>query len=175
MYESNFDRDPMPARAGDDLDGWDSPNWQEVPIFSCDPSTGGTALWPSDVKEVIAENLHRLKVLRSNSSQTLSVYIPASSENTVSYRDELLTLLANFCGGATSVPMMGVYKAKSGALIFEKNFLVYAWIDGDLMAEALRMTLSFTERLKEELNQDAVLIEINRRPIIDRRTANDRP
>jgi hypothetical protein len=155
--------------------GWgDALKWEETPINVCNLSAAGNAIWPQNIMEVLTEDIQRFQVLKCNSIQTLGVYIPASPHNATQYMHELMILLSNFGGGASSIPMRGVYESQSGSLIWEYNFLVWAWIFPELMAEALRATLFFTARLKIELDREAILLEINRRPLIDRGLPIDR-
>jgi hypothetical protein len=144
-------------------DGW---NIAAVPTHTYDCSQfDTTALWPINIKEALSEHTDHLLVLKP-AQNSIGVVIPDRLENNIIYRDNLMEILTPFGGGASATRMRGVYQSKTGALVWEDAWLVWSWVAPVMLNEALKATLSFCNQLINQMDQGALLLEINRRPLI---------
>ena len=99
-------------------------------------------------------------------SSKITVYIPSTMDinqkaDTKKYVDDCAILLSESFGGATSCEALGYWSSPSAGLVKERSTMVFAYCsDADLQAK-IESVLDFCEKMKAELNQDAIALEIN--------------
>ena len=99
-------------------------------------------------------------------SNKVSVYIPATCDvNTIidneKYVDEALTILSNCFGGATRINTCGAWVSDQLGLVKENTTLIYSNASDEDLKNKIDNVLDFCERLKTELKQEAIALEIN--------------
>lgn len=99
-------------------------------------------------------------------SSRLTVYIPSTSDinhacDTSAYVDECVTLLSELFGGATSTDALGYWTSPAAGLVKEKSVLVFAYCSDTDLQNNIEKVIDFCEKVKSELKQDAVALEIN--------------
>ena len=99
-------------------------------------------------------------------SSRVTVYIPSTTDvnkdvDTSSYIDECASLLSELFGGATSTPALGYWLSQSAGLIKEKSTMVFAYCSDNDLASGIDELVNFCEKIKTELKQEAVALEIN--------------
>jgi hypothetical protein len=160
------DKIPQPTSKSGLDDTWGFGGQDLLPTFSYNSDKGGSIVWPEHIWEVLKKYPKRLRVLQPL-PQSLGVYIPKIHVNATQHRNELMEILSTFGGGATCSSTIGICTNKSGNFVSEESWIVWSWIDPTLMPSALEATLQFTERLKVALSKEAVLLEVNRRLVLD--------
>lgn len=99
-------------------------------------------------------------------SSKITVYIPATSDinkpidNTV-YVENCATLLSTYFGGATSCQVLGYWTSPSAGLVKEKTTQVFAYCSDSDLQKYIEVVIDFCEKLKSDLKQDSVALEIN--------------
>lgn len=99
-------------------------------------------------------------------SSRVTVYIPSTTDvnkevDTSSYIDECASLLSELFGGATSTPALGYWLSQSAGLIKEKSTMVFAYCSDNDLTNGIDELVNFCEKIKTELKQEAVALEIN--------------
>ncbi|MDQ3930242.1 MAG: cyclic nucleotide-binding domain-containing protein [Chloroflexota bacterium] len=118
---------------------------------------------PAALSEVVATLVDRLK--RTNQ---VRVYIPTTVDvdqqlDTSAYVQEALELLGNLFGGATSDSAQGVWKSESAGLVGETVYIVTSYVTKSDLDRHLERILDFVDRMKRELKQEAMALEVNER------------
>ena len=96
----------------------------------------------------------------------ICLYIPAtfdtnkSADNSAQV-DNAAALLSGLFGGATIQPGAGCWMSDSCGLVKEDTTLVYAFCDDAGLDAGLDAVLDFAEKLKREMAQESVAVEIN--------------
>ena len=96
----------------------------------------------------------------------VAVYVPATIninetiDNTKQV-EEAATLLSNLFGGATSSPVNGYWVSDTAGLVKEKTVMVFAFADETSLKNGIDEVIDFAEKIKLEMNQDAVALEID--------------
>lgn len=99
-------------------------------------------------------------------SSKITVYIPSTCNinkevNTQNYIDECATLLSNSFGGATSCEALGYWTSPSAGLVKEKSTMIFAYCSDEDLKNHFEKVVDFCLKMKKELNQDAIALELN--------------
>jgi hypothetical protein len=118
---------------------------------------------PSALSGVAATLADRLK--RTNQ---VRVYIPTTVDvdqqlDTSVYVNEALELLGNLFGGATSDSAEGVWRSENAGLVGETVYIVTSYVTQPDLDRHLERILAFVDRMKHELKQEAMALEVNER------------
>lgn len=95
-----------------------------------------------------------------------AVYVPSTRnvnetcDNSKILAETLKTLSALF-GGATATPAQGAWIAENGETIIEKIDIVYSFCTSEQAAEHFPAVLALCEKIKREMNQEAISLEYN--------------
>ncbi|MDQ5826003.1 MAG: Crp/Fnr family transcriptional regulator [Chloroflexota bacterium] len=121
---------------------------------------GGGEL-PAALSGVVATLADRLK--RTN---RVRVYIPTTVDvdqqlDTSGYVSEALELLGNLFGGATSGRAEGVWQSQNAGLVGETVYIVTSYVTQSDLDRHLERVLDFVDRMKHELKQEAMALEVN--------------
>lgn len=73
----------------------------------------------------------------------------------------VLAELSKLFGGATSSESVGAWMSETRGLILEKVTIVYAFCTSDQAADNFEKVYAICERIKSEMNQEAVTLEYN--------------
>lgn len=138
---------------------FDIPRLEDLPA----PDQMTTGNLPPAISEVVAALVDRLK--RTNQ---VRVYIPTTVDvdrqlDTITYVTEALTLLGNLFGGATSDSAQGVWKSENAGLVGETVYIVTSYVTQTDLDRHLERILEFVDRMKYELKQEAMALEVNDR------------
>lgn len=98
----------------------------------------------------------------------IQIYVPSTTnvsevldnDKAAIYVDRSLRFLSEEFGGATAIPAQGAWVANNGLLVKESITLVYAFTD-ELTVDGRKKVLAFCETLRNELEQEAIAVEIN--------------
>ena len=100
-------------------------------------------------------------------SANVKVYVPSTvriSENAdnQAMADYASRLMGQWFGGATQHTALGTWERKdNGQLVHEKVTIVESYARTEQLEEHIMDVLSLAEEIKEELEQEAVSIEVN--------------
>jgi hypothetical protein len=99
-------------------------------------------------------------------SSKVTVYIPSTTDidkeiDNTKYVNECATLLADCFGGATSTPALGYWISNTAGLVKENTTMVFAYASDKDLQTKINRVITFCEKLKTELTQDAIALEIN--------------
>ncbi|MBN1200969.1 MAG: cyclic nucleotide-binding domain-containing protein [Anaerolineae bacterium] len=126
------------------------------------PEWTGDNLPPAlaDVAGALADRLGR--------TNQIGIYIPTTIDvdkplDTSRYVDETLAFLGKLFGGATSNQAQGVWNSETVGLVSETVYVVRTYITKADMDRHLSEVLAFAERLKHELRQEAMALEVNQK------------
>jgi len=95
-----------------------------------------------------------------------SIYVPSTidvnttTDNTEKVR-ETLVFLSGLFGGATSTAASGAWVSPSAGLVVEDVTICYAFCTFFQMLKNRRTVKQFAARIREEMKQDAVSVEID--------------
>lgn len=81
--------------------------------------------------------------------------------DTSAWVDEALALLSRLFGGATAIEGLGGWLSATAGLVKEKIVRVYAYAD-DLPNEKINEVHQFVARMRRELKQEAIAVEVDR-------------
>lgn len=118
---------------------------------------------PKQVSQVIDTFVDRLE--RTNQ---VSVFIPTTVEvnqtlDTSEYVKQTLDFLGERFGGATCKEAQGVWNSDEAGLVGEKVFIVHTYATQGDLNKYLDEVVEFIEKLKQELKQEAMALEINQK------------
>ncbi len=111
------------------------------------------------MKNAKLQNLFKL-------SSKITVYVPATSnvnekiDNKI-YVDQCASLLSSLFGGATSSPALGYWLSNTSGLVKENTTIVFAYCSDTDLQEHIEKVIDFCEKMKNELTQEAIALEIN--------------
>ena len=99
-------------------------------------------------------------------SSKITVYVPSTIDintkiDNSEYVNRTATLLSDCFGGATSTNALGYWTSPSAGLVKEKSTLVFAYCSENDLENHLEKVIDFCDKLKSELSQDAIALEIN--------------
>lgn len=97
--------------------------------------------------------------------EKIEIIVPGTTDaekaaDTSFYVDQALKILSEQFGGATAVKASGAYVSDQIGLIKEDVTKVYAFAD-KMTPESLAVVLDFADRMKSELSQECIGLEIN--------------
>jgi hypothetical protein len=95
----------------------------------------------------------------------LKIYIPSKQgdlpfDNT-QVTEDTLTFLSSLFGGSTKFEAYGCYRMRTGKLIQEHICICQAFGTSDDFREHIDKIYSFCQKLKADLNQDSIGLEVN--------------
>ncbi len=98
----------------------------------------------------------------------LGIFIPTTQNvneamDTTAYIDRVLTFLGERFGGATSEEARGIWNSEELGLVGEKMYKVHTYASSNDLKKFLDETVEFVKKLKIELGQEAMAIEINQK------------
>lgn len=107
----------------------------------------------------------RLKEMFSLRSK-ITVYVPATVNidqviDNTEYVNRTATLLSECFGGATSTEALGYWVSPTAGLVKENTTMVFAYASDDDLRKNLDKVIDHCKALKEEMQQDAVALELN--------------
>ena len=99
-------------------------------------------------------------------SHKITVYVPGTVDaskagDTSAYVTEAAALLSECFGGATSTPVRGYWMSEAHGLIAEDNNAVFAYAAQSALDEHLNDVVNFAVRMRDELKQEAVAVELD--------------
>ena len=99
-------------------------------------------------------------------SSKVTLYIPSTVNinediDNRKYIDEAASLLSRCFGGATSCQTLGYWMSPSAGLVKERTVMVYAYCTDEDLQKHAEEVIDYCERLKKELKQDSIAMEIN--------------
>ncbi len=99
-------------------------------------------------------------------SHKITVYVPGTVDastagDTSAYVTEAVALLSECFGGATSTPVRGYWMSEAHGLITEDNNAVFAYAAQSALDEHLDDVVNFAVRMRDELKQEAVAVELD--------------
>lgn len=138
---------------------FDVPYLENMPPFA----GFGAENLPLPLSAVVATLADRLK--RTNQ---VRVYIPTTVDvdrqlDTGAYVTQALELLGELFGGATSDSAQGVWKSENAGLVGETVYIVTSYVTQPDLDRHLERILDFVDRMKHELKQEAMALEVNER------------
>jgi len=98
-------------------------------------------------------------------SRQIAITIPSTVDvdketDTSTWVDEALALLSRLFGGATAMEGLGGWLSSTVGLVKEKIVKVYAYAD-DLPNEKIAEVYQFVTRMRHELRQEAIAVEVD--------------
>ena len=99
-------------------------------------------------------------------SSKITVYVPATNgvnqdaDNTEQVK-RTASLLADFFGGSTSTAALGYWLSPVVGLVAEATTIVFAYAADKDLQEHTEDVVEYCERLKAEMGQEAIALEIN--------------
>jgi len=96
----------------------------------------------------------------------VSIYVPSTQnvseqvDNTVQVKNVIRELSGLF-GGATATQAVGGWVSESGETILERVTIVYSFCTSEQLREHFEDVYAIAQRIKEEMSQEAVTLEIN--------------
>lgn len=99
-------------------------------------------------------------------SSKITIYIPSTADinkpiDNSAFVDEAATLFSNCFGGATSCETLGYWCSPSAGLVKERTTMVFAYCSDVDLQNHTDKVIDFALKVKAELAQDAVAVEIN--------------
>lgn len=96
----------------------------------------------------------------------VSIYVPSTQnvseqvDNTEQVKNVIRELSGLF-GGATATQAVGGWVSESGETILERVTIVYSFCTSEQLREHFEDVYAIAERIKHEMTQEAVTLEIN--------------
>ena len=96
----------------------------------------------------------------------VSIYVP-STKNVNEHIDNTeivmrtIGQLSDWFGGATASKAIGGWRCQDGSVVVEDVTIVYSFCTDEQLQEHAHDILGVCERIKEEMTQEAVTLEIN--------------
>ena len=96
----------------------------------------------------------------------VSVYVPSTvnvSEQTDNSEQvkNVIRELSQLFGGATATQAVGGWVSESGETILERVTIVYSFCTSEQLREHFEDVYGIAQRIKQEMSQEAVTLEIN--------------
>jgi hypothetical protein len=96
----------------------------------------------------------------------VAIYVPSTKnvvEQTSNEQQVLRTIteLSKMFGGATATEAIGGWICSNGQIITERVTIVYSFCKSNDLANNIDDVISICERIKSEMSQEAVTLEIN--------------
>lgn len=137
------------------------PYMDDFPAYSL-PKKKKLAI-PDPILDVIDTCIDRLE-----RTHNIGVFIPTTTDvdqsiDTSTYVDEVLNFMAERFGGATCREASGVWNSEDVGLVGEKVFIVESYMSQQDMNTHLDEVVSLVKKLKLELSQEAMALEVDRK------------
>jgi len=105
---------------------------------------------------------------RLQRNNQVAVFIPTTYEvnkpvDTTKYIDETLAFLGKKFGGATSEEVKGIWNSNEIGLVGERLYKVHTYATSTDLHNKLNDVIEYVGRMKKELKQEAMAIEINQK------------
>jgi hypothetical protein len=110
------------------------------------------------MNEVFGDGLANRMVLYIPSTANVNQSI--TQEHAEQWVEAALRLLSTLFGGATAIRAVGSWVSHSDTLVTENVTIVYAFAD-ELSTKKLTAVKQFALKLKRELGQESVAVEVN--------------
>lgn len=99
-------------------------------------------------------------------SSRVTLYVPSTRNvneeaDTSSYVEKAAELFSRLFGGSTVTPALGYWLSPAQGLVKEKTTLVFSYCSDSQLEAGIEEVVGFCEKLKEELDQEAIAVEIN--------------
>ena len=99
-------------------------------------------------------------------SSRVTVYVPSTTDinkkiDNTEFINEVATILSNCFGGATATPAVGMWVSQTAGLVTENTTMVFAYCNDSDLQKNIDKVIEECEKLKKELKQDAIALEIN--------------
>lgn len=138
---------------------FDIPFMKDFPVFQLEKRDSSQL--PEPIVRLIEGCLERLE--RTNS---IGIFIPTTidadvASDTTVYMDQAKAFMAERFGGATCKVVSGVWKSEQLGLIDEVVYIVHSYLTQADMNRYLDEVVDFIKRLKRELRQEAMALEVN--------------
>lgn len=142
-----------------DIADFEIPYLKEFPSFQFEKRDSATL--PKPIIHLVEGAIERLE--RTNS---IGIFIPTTidadiSTDTTQYMDQAKEFMAERFGGATCKVVSGVWRSEQLGLIDEVVYIVHSYITQADMNQYLDEVVDFIKRLKKELKQEAMALEVN--------------
>lgn len=103
---------------------------------------------------------------RLSLTQTVAIFIPSTVDVDQAVDNEAqvqaaLAFLGHLFGGATSSDGEGVWRSEESGLVVERVTIVRSFVSDKALKKHLDEVIHFAVRLKEEMKQEAVAIDVN--------------
>ncbi len=128
-------------------------------------------LWSEDSSKLASESLDEAVetfVDRLQRNNHIGIFIPTTFNvnnyfDTTPYIDKTLAFLGERFGGATSEEAKGIWNSEDIGLVGEKLFKVHTYATSKDLKKFLDEVVEFVRTMKEELQQEAMAMEINQK------------
>lgn len=95
----------------------------------------------------------------------IAVYVPGTSgvdaaADTSAYVDAAATLFSKLFGGASAQSVRGYWMSDAAGLVKEETTVIYSFTDAAALESSLPAVLDFCEKMKSELQQEAISLEM---------------
>lgn len=105
---------------------------------------------------------------RLGRTNQVSLFIPTTVDvdqeiDTTTYVQRTLAFLGERFGGATSSEAQGVWNSEEVGLVAEKVYIVRSYASKTALDEHLPQILNYVEKMKAELSQEAMAVEVNQK------------
>ena len=99
-------------------------------------------------------------------SSRLTIYVPSTINineeiDTTKQINETASKLSELFGGATSTAASGYWLSPSAGLVKENTTMIFAYCREAELEKYLDDVIAHCEKLKQELSQDAIALELN--------------
>lgn len=99
-------------------------------------------------------------------SSRVTVYVPSTTDinkkiDNTEFVNEVATILSNSFGGATATPAVGMWVSQTVGLVKENTTMVFTYCNDNDLQKNIDKVIEECEKLKKELKQDAIALEIN--------------
>lgn len=96
----------------------------------------------------------------------VSIYVPSTMNVTEACDNTEQTMrvireLSDLFGGATATPAVGGWVCEDGSVVTERVQIVYSFCTTDQLQTHFEDVLDICERIKREMQQEAVTLEVN--------------
>lgn len=96
----------------------------------------------------------------------VAIYVPTTTDavnkcDNSAMVNYVLTTLSELFGGATATDAIGGWVSTEHGLITERVNIVYSFCKSEAFAENIETILAICEKIKREMNQEAVTLEYN--------------
>ena len=117
---------------------------------------------------VALNNLAEAIVDQLGRTSEIALYIPTTidvdqSIDTTPYVKDALAFMGEYFGGATSNQAEGVWDSEEAGLVNEVVYIVRSFVTQEEMNEHLDTVLAYIAKMKEELQQEAMAVEVDRK------------